>query len=159
MKNRSIQFRNLLLTVFALSLFSCSTTKLANPGEAQRLQNMAPPDGKALIYFIRPSAVGSVVNMKITCDGRHIGSTTGKRYIYALVEPGKREFVSHAENKDELPLVTEAGQTYFIEQKAKMGIVMARTRLERISEEEGRQKLAKCKLSGDCPAYVAQGNE
>jgi len=140
-----------------LALTACSTAKIADPAEDQRLRTMAPPEGMALVYFVRPSSLGSAIKMGVTADGVPIGSTHGKRYIFATLKPGKREFVSTAENKDELVLVVEAGKTYFIEQKVKMGIIAARNQIERLEEADGRQKLAKCKLSGDCPAYKPAG--
>lgn len=157
MTTQRFLFNSICLLTLSLSLFSCSTAKLASPGEAERLRSMTPPDDKALVYFFRPAIGGAIIGMNISCDGMHIGSTTGKRYIYTLASPGKHEFVSHAENKDELVLVAEAGKTYFIEQKVKAGIIMPRSSLIRMEEAKGRKRLAKCKLSGDCPAYVAVG--
>lgn len=110
----------------------------------------------ALVYVVRPSGFGAAIRMRVTCDGISIGSTNGKRYIYSFVKPGKREFISKAENKDELVLMVEAGKTYFFEQKVQMGIVAARNQLERLDETDGRNKLAKCKLAGDCPAYTVK---
>ena len=146
----------LCLAAIGLSTFYCSTAKLASPEEGQRLRTMAAPPDKALVYIVRPAIGGAAIGMNLTCDGIHIGSTNGKRYIYALVSPGKHEFVSHAENKDELAIVAEAGKTYFIEQRVVIGILMPRSRLKRMDDAKGRGKLAKCKLSGDCPAYLAQ---
>ncbi len=146
-------FRNTFLGAM-LALTACSTAKIEDPVEDQRLRTQAPPEGMALVYFVRPSSLGAAIKMGVTCDGTAIGSTHGKRYIFSSVKPGKRVFVSSAENKDELVLVVEAGKTYFIEQQVKMGIIAARNRLERLEEAAGRQKLAKCKLSGDCPAYL-----
>lgn len=135
---------------------ACSTAKIAGPEEDQRLRTLTPQPDMALVYVVRPAGVGGAIRMPVTCDGTPIGSTNGKRYIYAFVKPGKREFISKAENKDELVLVIEAGKTYFFEQKVQMGFIMARNQLERLDETQGRKKLAKCKLAGDCPAYTVK---
>lgn len=156
MDTQSIFYKFLLLTALAVCLGACSTAKLANPEDDQRLRTMTPPSDMALLYIVRPSAVGSVVRMPVSCDGQSIGSTKGKRYIYALVRPGKHELVSKAENEDNVTVILEAGKTYFFEQQPQMGLVMARNQLERLDDATGRKKLAKCKLSGDCPAYVAK---
>ncbi|MFN0014950.1 MAG: DUF2846 domain-containing protein [Saprospiraceae bacterium] len=148
-------FRTTFLgTIVAIGLAACSTTKIEDPAEDLRLRTMKPTEGMALIYFLRPTSAAYGIGMEVTCDGTHIGGNHGKRYFFAHVKPGKRVFVSSAENKAELLLVLDAGKTYFIEQKIKMGILTARNQLERIEEADGRKKLAKCKLSGDCPAYV-----
>ena len=140
-----------------LALAACSTAKIEDPAEQERLRNLTAPADMALVYFVRPAAVGAAISMSVTCDGSPIGATNGKRYIFAYVKPGKREFVSKAENKDELLIELEAGKTYYFEQEVKMGILYARNRLSRLEDADGKRKLAKCKLSGDCPAYVPAG--
>jgi hypothetical protein len=61
-------------------------------------------------------------------------------------------FASQAENKSELPLVLEAGKTYYLEQQVRMGILMARNKLVRLEEGPGRERLLKCSLSKDLAA-------
>ncbi len=114
---------------------------------------MSPPTGKALAYIVRPAFVGTFVTMRATCDNQPIGSTHGKQFIYCFVSPGKHKFTSKAENKDELELIVEEGKTYFFEQVVQMGFFIARNKLVRLDELKGKEKLAKCKLSKDCPAY------
>lgn len=156
MTNKLHIARILFLLAAICCLAACSTAKLSGSEEDQRLRTMKPAPGMALIYVVRPLAGGAIVRMRVDCDGTSIGSTNGKRYIYAHVKPGKHDFVSKAENKDELSLVAAADSTYFIEQIPEMGFFIARNSLKRLSDAEGRKKLSKCKLSGDCPAYLPQ---
>jgi hypothetical protein len=98
----------------------------------------------------RPSSAGFAVRMEVTCDGQSLGSTKGKRFIYALLDPGKHTIKSKAENTATLDVDLEAGKTYYIHQRVKMGALMARTELELVTNEsEARKKLNSCKLSGD----------
>lgn len=150
--------KSLWLVLFAMSILSCSTTKLKNKEEDQHLRTMSPPPDMALFYFVRPSIAGFLVRMGITCDSTPIGSTTGKRYIYAFVKPGKHEFISKSENKAELSIVAEAGNTYFVEQIPKGGWFITRNEIVVVEDSVGRKKLTKCKLSGNCPAYSMQNN-
>ena len=113
------------------------------------VREMRPPDGKALVYILRPTSFGGIVIMEVTSNGNYIGATGGGRYIYAILEPGNNTLVSKAENKSELQIVLEAGKTYYFEQKVKMGIIMARNELIRLDDAEGREKLLKCALSKD----------
>jgi hypothetical protein len=154
MEFESIISKCLLTAVLMASLASCSSSKIAKD-ELSRLKNLQVASDMALIYIVRPSAVGSMLRMRVTCDGNSIGSTQGKQFIYAYVSPGKHEFVSKAENKDDLLIIVEAGKTYFLEQKAHLGYTVARNNLVRIIDEaEAREILKNCKLSNDCPAYV-----
>lgn len=156
--NKQLIFRNCFLTaVLASILFSCTTTKLT-PDELGKVRNLQPPPGKALVYFVRPVAAGALLRMHISCDGNSIGSTQGKQFIYAFIDPGQHMFRSKAENKDDLSMLTEPGKTYYFEQIPEMGFFVARNRLERIEDSKGQEKLAKCKMSSKCPAYSMQHN-
>lgn len=136
-----------LLTSISIVLIfaSCSSTKnlttVVDPAKS-----LQAPEGKALIYVVRPSKVGFLINFKFYCDDEFIALTKGKTYIYTYVEPGQHTFMSKAENKEELEMVVEENKTYFLLQIPKMGIMKARNRLQVLSESEGRAALEKCKL-------------
>ena len=114
-----------------------------------RVREMRPPEGKALVYIIRPSIAGGMVKMGVTANGEYIGATGGGRYIYAILEPGNYTFVSKAENESVFQIAIETEKTYYLEQKIKMGIMMARNELVRLDDAEGHEKLSKCSLSKD----------
>lgn len=136
-----------------LSLFGCVASKLTT-AELVSVKNQNPPDGKALIYIVRPSSYfGAAIKFRVSCDNNSIGSTMGGQFIYTIVQPGRHEFKSEAENDAKLFLLTEANKTYYIEQEVKMGIIVARNKLVRLNDIKGKIALNKCKLSVDCPAY------
>lgn len=136
--------------VFILVIFiaaSCSTSKTVTNDVVDKSKTFVIPDGKAIVYFVRPSVVGTIVQFKVSCNDSLIGSTTGKKYLYVVLEPNTYKFISKAENDAELELKVEPGKAYYIEQKPKMGIVIARNDLFLLNNTEGEQKLAKCSLS------------
>jgi hypothetical protein len=106
----------------------------------------APPD-KALIYVIRPTLGGHKVQTKLGVDGKWVGVNRGNNYFFLTLEPGEHYFCSQAENKSVMALTVEAGKTYFLQQKIRMGWMKARNKLELVDEAEGRKGLAKCHLS------------
>jgi len=112
-------------------------------------KNLAPIEGKAIVYFIRPSSLAKLVTIGVECDGNGLGSTKPKQYIYAILDPGKHTFTSHTENHASLDLTLEAGKIYYIQQKIKVGLVVARVGLEVMNESDGRKALNDCKLSSD----------
>lgn len=140
------------IIILSAAFCSCSTTKMVTE-DLQTIKTISPDSGKALVYIVRPSVVGSAITFGVTCNDVHIGATNGKRFIYAFLDPGTHTFISKAENKSELFLKVEPGETYFINQKAKMGLLFARVGMEAVDEKTGRSLLSKCKLSGDCPAH------
>ena len=114
-----------------------------------KAKNLVAPTDKALVYVLRATSFGGAVKFKVSCDDKFVGSTSGMRFVYTIQEPGKHNFISKAENKEELQIVLEGNKTYYIEQVVKMGIIMARNKLVVIDELKGKEKLNKCKLSAD----------
>jgi hypothetical protein len=59
--------------------------------------------------------------------------------------PGSR--ISYkSENDATLTLTTKAGKNYYVWQEVKMGLLMARSKLSQVSEEEGKQGVMESKL-------------
>ncbi|HEV8523087.1 MAG TPA: DUF2846 domain-containing protein, partial [Terriglobales bacterium] len=102
----------------------------------------APPD-KALIYVIRPSKWGHKIQTKLGVDGKWVGVNRGNNYFFFTLDPGEHYFCSQAENRSLMTVKVDAGKTYFLQQKIKMGAFKARNKLVKLSETEGRKGLAK----------------
>ena len=96
----------------------CSAAKwFRAPQEASdRAKSLTPPEGKALVYVVRLAGIQHALLTAVTCDGTTLGKNGAGRFIYAILDPGSHLFASIAENKGELPLVLEAGKTYYLEQ-------------------------------------------
>jgi len=103
----------------------------------------AAPD-KALIYVIRPTMMGHKVQSKLAVDGKFVGVNRGDNYFFFNLEPGEHYFCSQSENRSALSLNVEAGKTYYLQQKMKMGFAKARTKLVILNKEKGEEGLAKC---------------
>lgn len=144
---------SLLLTIPLFFLGCAPVVPKATENASREAKQMAPPAGKALVYILRPTKFGSAVRMDINCNGRAIGATGAKQFVYVVLEPGNYVFASRAENTHELPMVIEAGQTYYLRQKVKMGWMQARTELVKMSEKEGRIELQDCTLSANVYGY------
>ena len=151
MKNETCLNFTLLFFVIVL-LGSCkSVAKL--PGTDTpitgrlALQKLQPPEGKALVYIIRNKSMGMIAKLHLDIDRRVIGQTKGKQFLYTFLEPGKHLIVSRGENVSELPIKLEAGKTYFIHQKPKMGLFSIRSKLTRMEEVEAKRYLSYCRLS------------
>ena len=62
------------------------------------------------------------------------------------VTPGSHTITSKSENDATLTFSTEAGKNYYVWQEVKMGLLMARSKLSQVSEEEGKQGVMESKL-------------
>lgn len=116
--------------------FSADTDKTQHP-------TPEPPADKALVYVLRPTMMGNKIQTKLAVDGQWVGVNRGHNYFFLTLEPGEHYFCSKAENKSVLALKVEAGKTYFVEQKVKIGFMKARNKLAVLPDEEGKKKLAK----------------
>jgi hypothetical protein len=103
-----------------------------------------PPADRALVYVLRPTMMGNKIQSKLAVDGEWVGVNRGHNYFFLTLAPGQHYFCSKAENRSTLAASLEAGKTYFLEQKIKMGFMKARNKLALLSDAEGRAKLANC---------------
>jgi hypothetical protein len=120
--------------------FSLRTDKTTHP-------TPDPEPGKALVYVLRPATIGLAIQTKLAIDGEWIGANRARHYFYVNLNPGVHYFCSKSENRSTLAMRLQAGRTYFLEQKIKMGFLKARNKLVLLGDAEGRDKLAECHLS------------
>ncbi len=100
-------------------------------------------DGHAIIYVVRPAMVGKAIKFWAFCDDMPLGVTKGKTYTFGHVPAGKYVCWSKAENVSALDMEVEAGKTYYLWQKARMGGMKARVKLTEATEAEGQAALKK----------------
>ena len=84
--------------------------------------------------------------MPVTLDGKVVGKSGSKTYFMWTVEPGEHEISSLTENTSKITVKAEAGRNHFIWQEVKMGMWTARSLLQQVSEDVGRQGVLECKL-------------
>jgi len=101
-----------------------------------------PESGKAIVYVVRPSALGGLVRFNVFLNDQEanseMGFTRGSQYIYFSVPPGDHKIYSKAENWAETLVSVKAGDIFFIQQDASMGIIMARNSLMKLEELPGK---------------------
>jgi hypothetical protein len=101
------------------------------------------PSDRALLYVIRPTHIGMLVQTKLSVDRKWVGVNRVNNYFYFMLDPGPHYFCStEGEYHSLLSLVVEAGKTYYLQQK-----IVTTADLQLLDEQEGKKGLAKCKLS------------
>ncbi len=142
--------RTLTLAIVALLLVATATPVLAGDAitvdKSNKVRAEASSDA-ATIYVVRPAFMGKAIKMWSFCDETPLGANKGKHYHFATVPPGKHVFWSKAENVSALELEVEAGQTYYLFQKVKMGGMKARVKLIVASEHVGEEAIQKSKFT------------
>lgn len=109
-----------------------------------------PPDGKAIVYVVRPSSLGALIRFNVFVDSKdpaaEMGYTRGAQYIYFNLQPGTHKILSKAENWAESEVNVRAGDIIFIEQIPNMGFLMARNTLIKIEPYKGKYHVKRIKL-------------
>lgn len=76
------------------------------------------PDGKCVIYIIRPKSDFGMYRIVNKIDGIELKTTGGTEFVYSVVDPGKHEVYCKAStNEENLSLETQAGNSYFVVQE------------------------------------------
>src|SRR5262245_23542716 len=127
-----------------IALWACVGTALAQPTGGEAAALTAGPN-EAIVYIVRPANLGFAINFWAFVDQRPLGMTKGNQHLAATVPAGEHIVWSRSGNVSSLKMSFEAGQTYYLEQKVKMGGIRARVSLEVLDAEAGRKAVAETK--------------
>lgn len=144
-----MKIKNALLALIAVAIVTlsgCASVPMASHAEDVKAKQFMPPKGKSNIYVYRNEFLGGAVAMEIDLDGKQVAVTRANNFVRLVVEPGKHTITSHAENEDTVEVVAKENKNQYVWQEAKMGVLMARTKLHVVGEEEGKQGVRECKL-------------
>lgn len=140
-------FKKLAASLVLIFAFGCASVPMGDAKRDAELKAFqAKPDSSG-IYVYRNETFGAAVYMDVELDGRHIGRTASKVYLYSDVKPGKHTVTSRAENEDTLELETVAGKLYYVWQEVKMGLWSGRSKLHLMGDEEGKKGVLECNLA------------
>ena len=109
-------------------------------------QNLATPaEGKSLVYFVRSSGTGALVNFKYFDGNTYLGKFSGLNYFILECEPGKHVFWVTSENRDFVEADLLPDKVYFIEVRPTVGAVKAAVKLFPVAadNQKGSAKLYK----------------
>lgn len=94
-----------------------------------------PSEGKSLVYFVRYSPTGALVNFKYFDGDKYLGKMNGTYYVVYECEPGPHVFWVASENRDFIKGELKANSTYIVEVRPTMGAVKAAVRLHPVAPE------------------------
>ncbi|RZI82971.1 MAG: DUF2846 domain-containing protein [Rubrivivax sp.] len=96
------------------------------------------------VYVYRNETMGAALSMPVTVDGKLAGNTGPHSFFKFDLPAGKHTFTSQG-TESKLDVVTEAGKLYFVWQEVKMGAFSGGSKLQLVSEDEGKKGVAECK--------------
>lgn len=98
--------RLIIITLFLALMMSSEITSA---------QGFEPPsEGKAVVYFARPTKYGKVAPFEFFHNDKYIGVFIGEQYMRYECDPGEHLFWASSENKDYMSAELEAGETYIV---------------------------------------------
>ena len=100
----------------------------------------APPEGKSMVVFMRPSGIGFAIQSSVfeIKDGYPslIGVVAAKKKVTCELEPGSHLFMVIGENADFMSAELEANKTYYALVTPRMGVWKARFSLKPVHADE-----------------------
>ncbi len=129
----------LLALTLALLASGCSSVPLTSQELDEQAKAFRPVDGLSTIYLFRDEHLGGVAPIAVSLDGQVAGQTSAWTYIRWILPPGTHRLASYADNVDELEIVTEPGELYFVRHDVKLGLFHPRAELRLVDEERGRR--------------------
>lgn len=132
---------------FSLALAGCASVPMGDPKQDAAAKTFNVPADKAGIYVYRNESFGAAIKMDVLVDGQKIGETGANTYLFREVAPGKHSVTSKAENADTVELDLKPGAMGFVWQEVKMGLLMARSKLHVVSEQDGKKGVMETKLA------------
>ena len=144
--NRRMSLSVMLAGIMLMMVSACASVPLAPPEMDMKAKKMTAPKNKALVYLYRHESFGAAMKMTVNVDGKYMGQTASKTYFMWLLKPGKHSVDSVTENRSSINLNARAGNTYYIWQEVKMGLLSARSKLHLVDREKARDDMEKCKL-------------
>lgn len=137
---------NSILIISAFVLFGCATAPMAPAENDSKAKTFETLPGKATLYVYRNERFGAAISMDVAINGKTIGQTASKTFFKFDLAPGDYRIDSKAENTSTLQLSLDAEKNYFVWQEVKMGIVYARSKLQLMDEEKGKQGVTESRL-------------
>jgi hypothetical protein len=88
-----------------------------------------PSEGKALVYFVRSSALGFLINFKYFDGDKFLGKFNHGSYLVYECDPGKHVFWARSENTDFIEAELESGKVYIVDSEPRMGAIKSAVKL------------------------------
>ncbi|MBX9905747.1 MAG: DUF2846 domain-containing protein [Burkholderiales bacterium] len=130
-----------------LVMSGCASVQMGDTQVDARLKTFTPLKDKAALYVYRNETFGAALKMTVLLDGKILGDTASKTYLYAELEPGKHRLISKTENDSVLDFEAIAGKIYYVWQEVKMGLWQARSQLQMMDDKTGQAGVLESQLA------------
>ncbi len=133
--------------LFAALTTGCAGIPMGSPDDDARLKEFAVPQKNAGLYIFRNEIQGNILAMDVELDGKNVGRTIWRTYLYKEVTPGIHVVTSRASNVHSIEIDLEPGTLNYVWQEVMYGFPTARTKLHIVGEQEGQKGVLESKLA------------
>lgn len=98
--------------------------------KGKQIEIANPKSGKAVVYFVRTSSTGFLINFRYFDYDKFIGKFAGRGYIRYECDPGEHAFWVGASNSSYVTANLEEGRIYVIETIPVTGMAYAKVNIE-----------------------------
>ena len=140
--------KNLIwIAALSISLVGCASVNMGDAKQDAALKTFTTSKDKTGVYIYRNESMGAAIKMNVELDGKTIGQTAAKTYLYKEVTPGKHTFTSKAENDSSIEVDAKPGTMLYIWQEVKMGFIGARSKLQLVDQAQGQKGVQETQLA------------
>ena len=137
----------ILIAALSISLVGCASVNMGDAKQDAALKTFTTSKDKTGVYIYRNESMGAAIKMNVELDGKPIGQTAAKTYLYKEVTPGKHTFTSKAENDSSIEVDGKPGTMLYIWQEVKMGFIGARSKLQLVDQAQGQKGVQETQLA------------
>lgn len=105
-----------------------------------------PGEGKAMVYFARRDGSAFLIKFSIYDGDLFLGKLGANKYFAYECDPGKHVFIAKSENTSYVEADLEAGKTYVIDTKVRMGVMTAQVKLLPLDRSHKKYEKEKTKF-------------
>lgn len=139
----AVRLAKLLAIVSVVAVTGCaSINKAPAQVDAESKQFKANP-AVSQVYVYRNVTLGAALSMPVTVNGKLAGNTGPNSFFKFNLPAGTHTLTSQGDGS-KLTINTEAGKLYFVWQEVKMGVMAGGSKLQLVSEAEGKKGVAEC---------------
>lgn len=141
------QFSAVAACLILSMLGGCASVPMGDAKQDAALKQFQAKPNVAGVYVYRNESLGAAIKMDVAVDGKNIGQTAAKTYLYKEVAPGKHIVSGSSENTDNVEINAVAGKLYYVWQEVKMGLMYAGNKLHLVDEAQGQKGVAESSLA------------
>jgi hypothetical protein len=149
-------FVSLVLIASSTILGGCASSSTVSVEESEAAKSFEAPEDRGVVFLYRTGrALGAANAIEVQVNGQAAGGTGPGTFFRWDLKPGTHSFYSRTgESSATVAIDVEAGQVYFIQQDARLGLEQGRVTLREVDAATGQNAIKSMKML--VSAYVPE---